>query len=726
MPVFTATRKGLYEVVIYMLEHGFDVHYVDSLQNNLIHILLYRYDRYDNKGRHALLLPCVVKLVDAGVDVNQLNVDKMTPLLIAARKGLCDVVIYLLEHGVDVHCLDGRQNNLMNIVLYNYDRSYNTGRIDLLLSCVVKLVDAGVDAKQSDEDKVTTIFIAARKGLNDIVMYFLKRGVDAHCVDSCKCNILHYILCCMYSSVMDEEKCIQLVNTLINMGSSINQPDHEGNTPLFYVCINKPKFCMSNMHGIKLALEAGQDIYVRLKCKLINILLEAGCNVNHQNTEGQTALMYYIIQQSDTSILKLLIPHSDLSLSDNNGDTAISYCVQYHMFRSTAVFKLLVDSGSNLMSRSHRVKLLYNILNCKRLGVFSYYIRLKLIVNGVTADGANMLHLLARVNYNYSLNKFKLLLHNELDINQLCSKTNSPTMIAAFLLNSKYLELLTRHPRLDINAQNNQGHTAVHLCVIGFTMFKDGLNKRQVNDVVKNYCRQIYPIYMACIDSLLGVDGIDVNIKDHRGRTSLMMAAMKNDRVLTRKLLRAGAIVNLLDYSGRTALQYLNIYQSVFDLTCFKLLLSNGNTGLLNLPCIDGNKIIQTVLCFPRLWEPCQTICFIRYLVSANCCLQILVTASFESNYNQIDLIELSPQERDKLRQLLYLSGAQGEQIMTSLNFDQEDKQYQENDTIRSRDREKFISFCSNVSLKSICRRFIRQNLGWEIKEKIKDLELPR
>ncbi|XP_050395263.1 putative ankyrin repeat protein RF_0381 isoform X3 [Patella vulgata] len=728
-PIFIAAKKGLYEVVICLLKDGVDVHYADSSQNNLIHKLLdsYGYFRHDYTGRRDLVLSCVVKLVEAGVDVNQLNKDKETPIVIAARERLYKVVIYLLEYGVGVNYIDRHQNNLLNTLLHNYNMHNKLRERDLLLQCVVRLFDAGVDVNHVNEYKDTPIFIAASKGLYEVVMYLLKHGVDVHYVNSRNHNILHYVLGYMHSYVKFEEKYIQLVNTLINTGLNINQPDSDGNTPLFFVGIYNTSGGISlvnldKVYGMKLKLETEQDICVPLKCKLINMLLDAGCNVNHQNELGRTALMNNIQVQAYISILKLLIPHSNLSLTDNNGNTAISYCVQYHMINSTAVFKLLVDLGADLMSRSNGVKLFHDILKCKRLWVFIYYIRLKLIVNGVTAEGENMFHLLACVNYDYSLNKFNWLLNNELDINHPCSKTNTPTMIAAFLLNSKYLKLLTHHPRLEINTQNNQGHTALHLCIIGFTMFKDGLNKRQVNDDVKDNCKKIYTIYMACIDSLLGVDGINVNIQDNRGRTSLMMAAMKNDRVLTRKLLQAGSIVNTLDYSGRSALQYLDIYQSVFDLTCFKLLLSNGNdnTGLLNLPCIDGNTIIQTALCFPRFWEPCQAICFIRYLVAENCCVQTLVTTSGESSYIQIGLTELCIPERDKLRKLLCLSGAHGGEIMKTLNFDKEDH------TTHSQGREDFIRFCSNRSLKSLCRRIIRQNLGLGIQAKVKDLDLPR
>ncbi|XP_055955317.1 poly [ADP-ribose] polymerase tankyrase-1 [Patella vulgata] len=447
-PLLLAARKGLFEVVMYLSKHDINNHCVDRCQNNLIHILLDSYDRDDNTSIPDLL-QCIVSLVDAGVDVNQGN--ELKPIFIAASKGLYEIVMYMLDHGVDVNCVDSHRNNLLNILLQyynsyinndirdlipqcvykivndnvdyvnnrqniplyicldNFNRDDNEGRRDLLLQCVAKLADAGVEANQANKDKVTPIFIAARSGLYEIAMYMLEHGVDVHYVDQYKWNILHYVVGCInpfsivYAFCYDkfEEKYIQLANNVINTGLDTNQPDYKGKTPLFHVGIYKDcKYThpsnANKAYSILLTLKTGQDIYVRLKCKLINMLLKAGCNVNHQNTDRQTALMYHIICQSDISIIKLLISHSNLSLTDHTGDTALSYCVKYHLINSKAVFKLLVDSGSDLMSRNNGVKLFHDILKCKRLEVFSYYIRQKLITHGVTAEGENMLHLLAK------------------------------------------------------------------------------------------------------------------------------------------------------------------------------------------------------------------------------------------------------------------------------------------------------------------------------------------
>ncbi|XP_055958067.1 serine/threonine-protein phosphatase 6 regulatory ankyrin repeat subunit A-like [Patella vulgata] len=747
-PLVIAASNRLYQVVISLLGNGARVDYLQAnTQNNLLHIILDYFK--EDEGNTAL--NCVIKLVEAGVDVNHLNKDKRAPIFIAARKRLYQVIVSLLENGARVHYLEANtQNNLLHLVLDG--ASYNKGDVDGLLTCVVKLVEAGVEVNHLNIYKQTPIFIAVHEMLYNIVTYLLDHGASVHYVDIKGHNILQCVLYNIYELGKGRDKntdidqysdgCTQVVKTLINMGVDVNKVDIDGNTPLFY---KGRKLNMSNLD-----LFQKEDILFRLQYELIAALINAGCNVNHQNNEGQTPLMYYTRNQADISILKMMIPHSDVNLTDNNGNTACSYCVQYHVFNCTNIFKLY--SRDALMSPNNGVKLLHQILACKRLELFNYFMGLRLIINGVTTDGENLLHLLARVNYDYSLDKFNWLFNDELDTNHPSSKTNTPIMIAALLLNSKYLELFTRHPRIDINAQNNHGHTALHLCIIGFTMVKDALNNRQENDVVENYCRQIYPIYMECVDTLLAAVGRDVNIADRGGRTALMMAAMKNDRFLIRKLLNAGAMVN---YNGKSALRHLDICESVFDLS-FKKLVSAGDNMLLNLPCINGSTLIQATLCFPRCWDPHTAVSFIKYLVSENCCLQSLVTSFVESSYNQIDMMEFNSQERNTLRKLLYLSGAPEKEVVTALNFEKEDTNVEKDNmrrllnlrgvpeeeilqhlnfrdedehdpenTFHSRHREIFSNYCCNISLKSQCRRIVRQKLGLGIKEKVIDLELP-
>ncbi|XP_050391160.2 alpha-latrotoxin-Lh1a [Patella vulgata] len=744
-PIFIAASEGLYNIVIYLIDHCVDIQYTDKEHNNALHLILHSAWKYGKLDRDEML-KCVIKLVEAGVDVNHLNNDQKTPIDIAVPKGLYNTVIYLIDHCVGIQYTDKEQNNVLHLVLYSASHCGEIER-DELLQCVIELVEAGVDVNHMNQYELTPIDIAANRVLYKVLLYLLGHGAHVHYINKYDQNILHHVLNSIQNINEEDvdqysDDCIQVVKTLINMGVDVNKPNFSGNTPLFNAisCIKSTELS-----------EQSNILYFRLQYNLFTAFFNGGCNKNHQNREGQTLLMYYTKRQADIRILKLMIQHSDLNLIDNNGNTACSYCVQYRELDCTNIFKLY--SPHVLMSPNNGVKLLHQILARKRLQLFNYYMGLELIVKGVTAEGENMLHLLARVNYDYSPKRFNWLFNKKLDINHRCSKTNTPTMIAALLLNSKCLELFTRHPRIDINAQNKQGHTALHLCIIGFTLIKDGLNERQEDDVVEDYCRQIYPIYMECIDILLAAVGIDVNTQDGRGRTSLMVAAMKNDRFLIRKLLNAGALVS---YGGKSALHHLDIYESVFDLS-FKRLVSAGDNMLLNLHCNNGDTLIQATLCFPRSWDPRTAVSFIKYLVGENCCLQSLITSSVESSYNQIDMRELSSQERGELRKLLYISGAPENEIIATLHFEKEETNverddmerllflrgapdeeiaqhlnFQEEDkddpngTFHSRHREIFTNYCCNISLKSQCRRIIRQKLGLGIKEKVMDLELPR
>ncbi|ESO81895.1 hypothetical protein LOTGIDRAFT_88718, partial [Lottia gigantea] len=130
---------------------------------------------------------------------------------------------------------------------------------------------------------------------------------------------------------------------------------------------------------------------------------------------------------------------------------------------------------------------------------------------------------------------------------------NSPLMVASLLINLPFIRFLTTLP-CDVNRQNHHGHTALHLCVIGFTLIKGKLNMMEVHSVVEGSCARVYYLrYLECIDILLSL-GADVNIKDKGGKTVLMLACMKNDRKLLETLLIHEADVNIVDNHGRSAL----------------------------------------------------------------------------------------------------------------------------------------------------------------------------
>ncbi|XP_055954855.1 serine/threonine-protein phosphatase 6 regulatory ankyrin repeat subunit A-like [Patella vulgata] len=302
----------------------------------------------------------------------------------AARAGMYKVVLSQIEHCGDLalHYTDYKQENVLHLILHSYTLPAITfGNRHELLQCVIKLVEAGVDVNHLNNYNETPIVIADSYKLYKVVMYLLEHGAHVHYVDINDQDILHHLLYNIYDIDQEDveqysKDCIQVVKTLINMGIDVNKPDNRGNIPLFYIARHRVP--------LTLILFTTRNI-IRLQFMLITALISAGCNVNHKNKKRQTPLMYYTRKQVDVSILKLLIEYSDVNLTDNNGDTACSYCFQYPLLNSHNIFKLY--SRGVLMSPNNGVKLFHQILACKRLEVFNYYMGLKLIINGPTTEG---------------------------------------------------------------------------------------------------------------------------------------------------------------------------------------------------------------------------------------------------------------------------------------------------------------------------------------------------
>ncbi|ESP00030.1 hypothetical protein LOTGIDRAFT_158257 [Lottia gigantea] len=344
-----------------------------------------------------------------------------------------------------------------------------------------------------------------------------------------------------------------------------------------------------------------------------------------------------------------------------------------------------------------------------------------LFINYLTSSGENIVHLLAQCYIDYYID-FSFLFDYKLDFNHTNNDGNSPLMVASLFMNSPFLQFLAPLP-CDVNRQNHQGHTALHLCVTGFTLIKEKLNMMKVNSIVKELCAfEYFPRYLQCIGILLSL-GADVNMQDKKGKTVLMLACMKNDRKLLETLFIHGADVNIVDNHRRSALQYIDLTNNVYDLTCFNLLLSRGCRQSFNQPCLNGNTLIQNLLQFSPLWQIDQTVNFIKFLVFNNVNLQHLTSDDGEISYGQLSLEEFSSQSRHELRQILVLSGGSVVQITKILHFEQEEN-YEASlpETLREKPREKFCLFANNLSLKEICRRVIRQNTGLAIHDRFSEL----
>ncbi|ESP01070.1 hypothetical protein LOTGIDRAFT_172803 [Lottia gigantea] len=453
---------------------------------------------------------------------------------------------------------------------------------------------------------------------------------------------------------------------------------------------------------------------------IVKLLLDHGCDVNASTVDGDTAfinsLHHYL--KGNRAITKLLLPYCNcikladaLETRDQIPDLCFINFIQ-------SLIKHRADFLTN--NNNNKLQLVKLLLANDKLRLVCTFIDAGLCINSVTAHDENIYHLLAKYCEDDKVDYTDLIFH-KIDLHHRNKDQNTPLMIASFLHNRSFIMCCIEESVRHLDIQNGEGHTALHLCIIGFAGIIKKLSKYKCEKYRKELCDFNYlPNFMHCVDILLKA-GIKINTQDISGKTALMWAVMTNNKILVDKLLKAKADSRLLDCKGRSAIQYFNFMDYTDDLACFKLLYEyDGNRGL-NLPQINGQTIIQNMLTFSELWNMDQRLLFIKFLIGRNISLHELNSSEYYVSY--ISLKDFSSKERMKLREILYISGAPHSEITTSLNFDIEEEAMKNYN--RGGPRQAFAIFCNNMSLEKLCRRFIRQRSGSNIQEVATFLGVP-
>ena len=479
----------------------------------------------DNQGRSLLL-----KFLD---DAN------------IARSSLWNssIIKYFVTYGGDVKLRDNKGNNpLTRCINYNFEST-----LILLLQCGPFATDTltQLQLQALKENKYNLVRVLLEHGgdpswaidevsIHDALHNSWNRVITKHFIEAKKNEI----------NVHDEsgitplmEACkkdyTDVVEMLLQNGALVNAADHVGETALFH--------CRSE-NSARLLLRAGaatdiKNIYGEFPCmchselQIMMELVEAGVSINMQDNMGETVLIHAIVKNR-LSMAKFLLTNntqkSDPNVTNYANQTALSLA---SCQGDISMVQLLLQNGAdcNIGTSS-----LIEAFTKGNIDIVEYLLYQGCNPNQENTFGETLLVLAAQSGAKCKNRVLEMLKAREdLDVNVTDEHGRSLIHLAA--AHKPYL--LTMVPFLikrgaDITKTDAYGRTILH----DWRPRKDSLSQLAFRQLMKM--------------------NIDVNYQDYNGHTALHLAVMEDDGEIRRQkcheLLNLGAHLSIPDKNGLT------------------------------------------------------------------------------------------------------------------------------------------------------------------------------
>jgi ankyrin repeat protein len=375
----------LHALVQYMSEAGGVISH-----SEIVKLLLERganVDVVDQNGDNALMIttsvyqgsPEIVQLLVAkGINLDTQNKKGTTGLMIAASSGKTDIVNLLLDKGANLNLVDLNGETAL-------DHAIADGQIELAKSLFARAAISKNNYKTEAEmlravTNAALLEAASRGNLNDIKKQ-LAAGADIN--TRSRAGLTPLMLALFYGSVR-----LEVMNLLIDSGADLNAVDASGETALMIaiqrnsneavtgLISRKAAVYLKNNEGRTALHIAAKNLYRKSVLALLDakpevtassagvdvrgvevngkdgsgrtplmlaadnegfvpdevmgMLLDHGAQIDEQDPQGNTALMFAAKAGSFSGVEYLVSRKANVNLKNNSGDTALKFARKIH------------------------------------------------------------------------------------------------------------------------------------------------------------------------------------------------------------------------------------------------------------------------------------------------------------------------------------------------------------------------------------------------------------
>lgn len=228
----------------------------------------------------------------------------------ACAKGTRDIIKMLITHGADVNLTSNRGITPLHLAV-------KTGNKEI----IKMLVNEGADINATDNSGESVIIYGIKAGKTDAVRFMKELGADITIADNEGRTAVNY------ANIMGMAGMIE--NLLADVE---NHADSFGNTPLHQSCYNghseSVKAMLKNPDIEVDAINDAGDTPLSIavgegNLYIVELLLEAGANVNRQNNNGES-LLHLAARQRKPHLVNTLIKYgADFNARNRNGETPL-------------------------------------------------------------------------------------------------------------------------------------------------------------------------------------------------------------------------------------------------------------------------------------------------------------------------------------------------------------------------------------------------------------------